>query len=259
MDSFVNTMMHAVRGTCASRTSTASARPTRGCTRDCPRVHRDESRIQGLDRLGLPCRRAKRDSSRVVQAKATPSMSRSWWSRMWQWTRGTINCKLKGGDILRSMNTGSVGLERGARRRSQGPRSVPWAVAGELDVVAVDTTWGELQPLQCAPDVQTLGELEVLELVQQGAVLIDTRVSGSSNGVTLPGARSLPHDQAVQRRGELDSSRVSILFCNGPQCPQSPLAIRALLEAGISADSLAYYRGGVHDWVTLAMPTEATS
>ena len=146
-----------------------------------------------------------------------------------------------------------------ARRSSQGPRSVPWAVAGELDVVAVDTTWGELQPLQCAPDVQTLGELEVLELVQQGAVLIDTRVSGSSNGVTLPGARSLPHDQAVQRRGELDSSRVSILFCNGPQCPQSPLAIRALLEAGISADSLAYYRGGVHDWVTLAMPTEATS
>ena len=98
------------------------------------------------------------------------------------------------------MNTGSVGLERGARRRSQGPRSVPWAVAGELDVVAVDTTWGELQPLQCAPDVLTVGELEVLELVQQGAVLIDTRVSGSSNGVTLPGARSLPHVLPVDDR-----------------------------------------------------------
>lgn len=118
---------------------------------------------------------------------------------------------------------------------------------------------GELQPLQCAPDVRTVGELEVLDLVQHGAVLIDARVSGSGNGVTLPGARSLPHDQAVQRRGELDSSRVSIAFCNGPQCPQSPLAIRALLEAGLLADSLAYYRGGVHDWVTLAMPTEATS
>ena len=157
------------------------------------------------------------------------------------------------------MNTGSVGLERGARRRAQDPRSVPWAVADEMDVVAVDTTWGELQPLQCAPDVPTVGELEVLELVQRGAVLIDTRVSGSSNGVTIPGARSLPHDQAVHRRSELDSSRVSILFCNGPQCPQSPWAIRALLEAGIPADSLAYYRGGVHDWVTLAMPTEATS
>jgi len=52
---------------------------------------------------------------------------------------------------------------------------------------------------------------------------------------------------------------VSILFCNGPQCPQSPWAIRALLEAGQPAESLAYYRGGMHDWVTLAMPTEATS
>lgn len=161
--------------------------------------------------------------------------------------------------ILRFMNIGSVGLDRNARRRSQKPRSVPWAVAGELDVVAVDTTWGELQPWQCAPDVPTVGELEVLELVQQGAVLIDTRVSGSSNGVTLPGARRLPHDQIVQRRGELDPSGVFVLFCNGPQCPQSPLAIRALLEAGWSAGSLAYYRGGVHDWVTLAMPTETTS
>ena len=28
----------------------------------------------------------------------------------------------------------------------------------ELDVVAVDTTWGELQPLKCAPDVPTVGE-----------------------------------------------------------------------------------------------------
>ena len=157
------------------------------------------------------------------------------------------------------MNTGSEGLERQPRHRSQDPRGVPWAVAGELDIVAVDTTWGELQPLQSAPDVRTVGELEVLELLQQGAVLIDSRVSGSRNGVTLPGARSLPHDQVVERRGELDSSGVSILFCNGPQCPQSPWAIRALLEAGLSSDSLAYYRGGMHDWVTLAMPTEATS
>jgi rhodanese-related sulfurtransferase len=86
-----------------------------------------------------------------------------------------------------------------------------------------------------------------------------TRVSGSSNGVTLPGARNVPHDQTVQRRGELDSSRVSILFCNGPQCPQSASAIRALLEAGLSAGSLPYHWGGMHDWVTLSMPTEATT
>lgn len=49
---------------------------------------------------------------------------------------------------------------------------------------------------------------------------------------------------------------MAILFCNGPQCPQSPHAIRELLEAGHPARSLAYYRGGMHDWVSLAMPTE---
>jgi rhodanese-related sulfurtransferase len=49
---------------------------------------------------------------------------------------------------------------------------------------------------------------------------------------------------------------VSIMFCNGPQCPQSPRAIRQLLDAGYPAQALAYYRGGMHDWVTLAMPMQ---
>jgi len=155
------------------------------------------------------------------------------------------------------MNIGPVSFERVVGARSQDPRSVPWAPAGERDVVAVDTTWGSLQAIQCAPGVQTVGELELVDMVARGAVLIDTRVVGSRGGITLPGAKALPHDQVVQRRGELDSSRVSILFCNGPQCPQSPSAIRALLEVGVPASSLAYYRGGLHDWVTLAMSTES--
>jgi rhodanese-related sulfurtransferase len=66
----------------------------------------------------------------------------------------------------------------------------------------------------------------------------------------------IPHDEMVSRMEELDRDRVSILFCNGPQCPQSPRAIRQLLEAGYPAQALAYYRGGMHDWVTLAMPTQ---
>ena len=50
---------------------------------------------------------------------------------------------------------------------------------------------------------------------------------------------------------------VSIVFCNGPQCPQTPDAIGHLLEAGHPAASIAYYRGGLHDWVTLGYPIEA--
>ena len=148
------------------------------------------------------------------------------------------------------------GMTRAQRSREADPRSVPWPVEGEPDVVAVDTTWGELQPLQAAPGVRTVGELELVELHEQGAVLVDCRTRGSFGGRTLPGSVLLPHDEIVDRRGELDPDGLSILFCNGPQCPQSPDAIRRLLEAGYPATALAYYRGGLHDWVTMALPTD---
>lgn len=122
--------------------------------------------------------------------------------------------------------------------------------------MTVDTTWGELQPLQCAPGVLTLGELELIEHLRSGAMLVDTRVADSRNGVTIPGAVNIPHGEITQRCGELDQDRVSILFCNGPQCPQSPAAIRELIDGGYPAHALAYYRGGIHDWITLALPTE---
>jgi rhodanese-related sulfurtransferase len=146
-------------------------------------------------------------------------------------------------------------MTRAERSRDAEPRSVPWPLAGETDVVAVDTTWGELQPLEAAPGVRTVGELELLELVEQGAVLVDCRTHGSFGGRTLPGSVLLPHDEIVERRGELDPQRLSILFCNGPQCPQSPDAVRRLIDAGHPAAALAYYRGGMHDWVTTALPT----
>ena len=133
---------------------------------------------------------------------------------------------------------------------------MPWPVTGEPDVVAVDTTWGEMQPLEAAAGVRTVGELELVELVEQGASVIDCRTAGSFGGHTIPGSVHIPHDAILGRRQELDRDRVSILFCNGPQCPQSPRAIRQLLGAGYPAQALAYYRGGMHDWVTLAMPTQ---
>ena len=147
-------------------------------------------------------------------------------------------------------------MKRRARSREADPRSVPWPDDGEREVVAVDTTWGELQRLEAAPGVPTLGELELVELVERGAVVIDCRTAGSFGGRTIPGSVNIPHTQILDRRSEVDPARVSILFCNGPQCPQSPQAIRELLAAGHPAHALAYYRGGMHDWVTLAMPTE---
>ncbi len=146
-------------------------------------------------------------------------------------------------------------LSRTRRTRSGEPQNLP-RPTDETDEVTVETTWGTVQPLQPVPGIRTLGELEVTELVRGGAQLVDTRVPDSRSGVSLPGAVNIPHDQVLLRRDELDTGRVHILFCNGPQCPQTPDALRALSRDGYPLDGLAYYRGGMHDWITLAMPTE---
>lgn len=39
-----------------------------------------------------------------------------------------------------------------------------------------------------------------------------------------------------------------VLFCNGPDCGQSPRAIRGLLAAQYPADKIKYYRGGMRMW-----------
>ena len=39
-----------------------------------------------------------------------------------------------------------------------------------------------------------------------------------------------------------------VLFCNGPDCGQSPRAIRGLLATDYPADKVKYYRGGMRMW-----------
>ena len=146
-------------------------------------------------------------------------------------------------------------LKRMSRSRQAPPQMVPQAVPGESDLVRVDTSWGELQPMQVAEGVRTVGELEVLEHLRRGEPVVDSRSAGAHARATLPGALNLPHAEAAERRGELDPGRPTVFFCNGPQCPQSPRAIRALLDGGYPADKILYYRGGMHDWVSLGLPT----
>lgn len=47
------------------------------------------------------------------------------------------------------------------RTRQADPRSVPWPLADEPGVIAVDTTWGTPQRLQPVPGVRIVGELVV--------------------------------------------------------------------------------------------------
>src|SRR5688572_2866712 len=134
-------------------------------------------------------------------------------------------------------------LSRKARSRSGDPQNLPQPT-GEPEIVRVETAWGKVQPMEPVSGVRTVGELEVAALVRDGAQLVDTRVPDSRSGVTVPGAVNIPHDQVLARKDELDGDRVHILFCNGPQCPQTPDALQTLSDDGYPLDRLAYYRGG---------------
>jgi rhodanese-related sulfurtransferase len=146
-------------------------------------------------------------------------------------------------------------ISRAVRRRREAPQNLPQH-AQETELVVVDTTWGTVQPLEPVPGVATVGELEVIALVREGALLVDTRVPDSRSGATLPGAVNLAHDAIAERSSELGPG-ISVLFCNGPQCPQTPDALRILVDRGVAVSTLRYYRGGMHDWMTLGYPTQA--
>lgn len=138
--------------------------------------------------------------------------------------------------------------------RNETSQMVPHPVSGQPGLLQVDATWGSIQPMQVAEGVRTVGELELMAHREQGLPLVDSRTQDYYVVSTIPGAKSIPYPEVVGRMDELDRERLSIFFCNGPQCGQSPTAIRALLEAGFPADKILYYRGGLHDWLTLGLP-----
>jgi len=121
----------------------------------------------------------------------------------------------------------------------------------------VDGTWGEVQPIELAPGVRTVGELEVIEHVRRGKPLVDTRLEHFHRDGTIPGARWICHEQVLEHLDQLDPGGATVFFCNGPQCAATPDAISKLLGAGYPAEAILYYRGGIHDWMTLGYPVKS--
>lgn len=131
---------------------------------------------------------------------------------------------------------------------------VPAPVADEPGVFSVDATWGTVTPMELAPGVRTVGELEVLDHLRSGGELVDTRLPHFHQAGTIPGARAIPHEEILDQMDTLDPDRPTVFFCNGPQCTATPQAVGDLLGAGYPPSEILYYRGGIRDWVTLGYP-----
>jgi hypothetical protein len=99
---------------------------------------------------------------------------------------------------------------------------VPQPVPNEPGLVTVDATWGAISPMQIAPWVRTVGELEVTEHIDAGLPLVDTRPARFYREGTIPSAGNVPHEQIEESIISLDPELATIFFCNGPQCAATP-------------------------------------
>ncbi|MYM57058.1 rhodanese-like domain-containing protein [Thalassovita mangrovi] len=122
-----------------------------------------------------------------------------------------------------------------------------------------------IQPMSPAPGVTTIGELELIELLQDPEVVVmDSRLPDWFAGGSIPGAINVPYTEVIDRLGDLgceadfdgwacEAPKRVALFCNGNWCGQSPTAIRNMIEAGFPADHIYYYRGGMQAWRLLGL------
>lgn len=145
-------------------------------------------------------------------------------------------------------------IERAARRDET--LMVPRPVPEEPGLLTVDATWGTISPIQIDPGVRTVGELELIDHIDGSLPLVDTRLAHFYLEGSIPTACSIPHEQIEQSIDSLDPGLTTIFFCNGPQCAATPAVIRTLLANCYPPESILYYRGGIHDWMTLGLPIE---
>ena len=142
-----------------------------------------------------------------------------------------------------------------------------------------------INPMQLAPGVETLGELEVLDFLKKmsdgdsAILVIDSRTRDWVKIGTIPGAVNIPWTKLSIKKGadpitiadivtgqfnarELDDDKFDyskaktlVMFCNGMWCGQSPNNIRSLLKMGYPANKIKWYRGGMQNWENLGFTT----
>lgn len=141
-----------------------------------------------------------------------------------------------------------------------------------------------VQPMQVAPGVETIGEIEVLDYLRRAAggddsvLVVDSRTPEWVARGTIPGSINIPWTALSPARGadpisigeileerfgaqnieglwDFSGARTLVLFCNGVWCGQSPANVRTLLKFGYPAHKLKWYRGGMQAWEILGLTT----
>ena len=139
-----------------------------------------------------------------------------------------------------------------------------------------------INPMQLAPGVETLGEVEVLAYLDKmtkgdkSILVVDSRTPDWVAKGTIPGSVNIPWTKLAPQKGaspidiaeilttkfgvkeqeglfDYRDAKTLVLFCNGMWCGQSPNNIRTLLRFGYPADKIKWYRGGMQNWSNLGL------
>ena len=147
------------------------------------------------------------------------------------------------------------------------------------------TTAGVLSPMKMHEKIDTFGELEVLEFLEEmqedpHMLFVDSRKQGWFEARTIPGAVNIPFiyftekgkwekkkQEALALLGvrstkegyDFSEAKTVLFFCNGVWCRQSPQMIEALLEIGYPPEKMKWYRGGLHSWLNVGMTSLSPS
>ncbi|QCU90048.1 rhodanese-like domain-containing protein [Thiomicrorhabdus sediminis] len=144
-----------------------------------------------------------------------------------------------------------------------------------------------LQPMNLLPGVKTIGELELLELLEKKAkgdksiLVIDSRTPDWVAKGTIPSAINIPWTKLFPQAEsyepfevegilslqfgatladniwDFSNAKTLVMFCNGPWCGQSPTNIKALVNLGYPAHKIFWYRGGMQAWQAAGLTTVA--
>ncbi|MCP4128297.1 MAG: rhodanese-like domain-containing protein [Gammaproteobacteria bacterium] len=147
-----------------------------------------------------------------------------------------------------------------------------------------------IQPMQVAPGVETVAELDVLGYLgrmssgDRTVLVVDSRTPEWVGRGTIPGSVNVPWNKIntdvqgafeieaeaetleailtdqfgvnlINGRRDFRTAKTLVLFCNGIWCPQSRINIRTLIRMGYPAYKLKWYRGGMQDWVSVGLST----
>ena len=144
----------------------------------------------------------------------------------------------------------------------------------------VITYLGKISPIKFSPNIETYGEVEVLEFMDkandnENMLLVDSRTVDWYLNQTIPSAINIPFIHLnkgqypddfldaldtigvkVTKDGyDFTNAKELLLFCNGVWCGQSPLSMKNLIAIGYPEEKLKWYRGGIQSWLSLGLPS----